>query len=133
VGDIVTETLVKVGIVPYLAIIDGKTKRKSTTSFINYENIFQILRAKNEAGVIRYSVFLLIKNILREEGLGKNYLLLIDGEEDLLTIPVILYSNRDKDIVLYGQPNAGAVVIRPSDAIIWRVHEILGKMVIKPC
>ncbi|MEM1626130.1 MAG: GTP-dependent dephospho-CoA kinase family protein [Sulfolobaceae archaeon] len=130
IGDVTTETLLKLNVLPFLAIIDGKTKRNFIRT-ISYEDKFQVIRIRNEAGVIRYTALQTIKKLLQENKQG-NYLLLVDGEEDLLTIPVILYSNVN-DVILYGQPNAGVVVIKPNEIITWIAFNIISKMITKLC
>ncbi|MGA8855944.1 MAG: DUF359 domain-containing protein [Candidatus Bathyarchaeia archaeon] len=40
-----------------------------------------------------------------------NSVVVVDGEEDLLTLPAIL-SSPDKSLVVYGQPSVGIVLVR---------------------
>ena len=47
-------------------------------------------------------------------------------------MPVVLYS-ADGDLIIYGQPNAGAVMIINNDLIRWRVKNILQKAKIINC
>lgn len=128
IGDVVTSTLVSHGIYPFLSIIDGKTKRHIQLE-VNEENI---LRVKNERSVIRLSVMNLIQKILNNEIKLENKTILVDGEEDLLVIPVVLFG-KDGDIILYGQPNAGAVVIKNNKLVKKRVKEIFQKFLVKKC
>jgi uncharacterized protein (UPF0218 family) len=86
-------------------------------------------KAINEQGRIRFSVIDIIKTVFR---LNDSSRILIDGEEDLLVMPVVLYS-ADGDLIIYGQPNAGAVMIINNDLIRWRVKNILQKAKIINC
>ena len=128
IGDVVTSTLQSFNITPFLSIIDGKTKRNIQMKILE-ENVIKI---KNEKSTIRLSSMSLIQRILnKEDKIGKN-IILVDGEEDLLVIPVVLFG-KDKDIILYGQPNAGAVVIINNKFTKIRVKQIFEKFIVKKC
>ncbi|AWR97165.1 DUF359 domain-containing protein [Acidianus sulfidivorans JP7] len=127
VGDVVTKNLFDHGIVPFLTIVDGKTKRKKymTLKAINSISI------TNEAGLIRLSSIKILEKILKSDANNSTFIM-VDGEEDLLVIPVVIYG-RDGDIVVYGQPNAGAVVLEITDIMKWRVKDIFSKFEVKKC
>ncbi|BFH73426.1 GTP-dependent dephospho-CoA kinase family protein [Sulfurisphaera javensis] len=127
VGDVVTETLRTNGIIPFLSIIDGKTKRNIKID-LKEDHLIKI---RNEKSTIRLSSIKTIKDILNEN-YSKKSIILVDGEEDLLVIPVVLFG-RDKDIIIYGQPNAGAVVIINNQLTRIRVKQILEKFYVKNC
>lgn len=125
VGDVVTLTLRENGIIPFLSIIDGKTKRTIKLD-LNENNI---IRIKNEKSIIRMSTIKIIEKLLNE---NNKKTVLVDGEEDLLVIPVVLYGKYN-DIVIYGQPNAGAVVIVINKFVKLRVRQIFEKFIVKKC
>ena len=128
VGDVVTSTLRSYNIIPFLSIIDGKTKRYIQMKI--YEE--NIIKVKNERSLIRFSVMNLIQKILNDEiKLNKN-IILVDGEEDLLTIPVVLFG-KNNDIIIYGQPNAGAVVIINNQFVKMRMKQVFEKFIVKKC
>ncbi|WP_235185662.1 GTP-dependent dephospho-CoA kinase family protein [Candidatus Acidianus copahuensis] len=126
VGDVVTSYLVKEGIIPFLSIIDGKTKRQV---YVNNIADSKTIHLRNEPGVIRLSVMERIRKILDD---NKKSTLLIDGEEDLLVIPAVMYGHID-DVIVYGQPNVGAVGLEVSDIMRWRVKDLLSKFIVKKC
>ena len=128
IGDVVTSTLQSYDMIPFLSIIDGKTKRYIQMK-INKENV---IRVKNEKSVIRLSVMNLIQKILNDEIKIDKNIILVDGEEDLLVIPAILFG-KSNDIVLYGQPNAGAVLIVNNQFVKIRVKQIFEKFIVKKC
>ncbi len=51
----------------------------------------------------------------------------IDGEEDLLVIPVCLYAP-ENSIVMYGQPNKGLVIVTINPEIRNKAQSILDLM-----
>ncbi|ARM75805.1 GTP-dependent dephospho-CoA kinase family protein [Acidianus manzaensis] len=127
VGDVVTKTLLDNEIIPFLSIVDGKTKRKA---FIIDKN-FQAINVLNEPGVIRLSVMKTLYKILKSDTKGTTFVM-VNGEEDLLVIPVVIYG-KEGDVVVYGQPNAGAVALEVSEAMKWRVKDIFSKFEVKKC
>ncbi len=123
VGDYVSAFLETNGILPFLEIVDGKTRRK-----IEVESKWKIkYKIKNEAGVIRLSAFETIREALSSGGI-----ILVEGEEDLLVIPVIMYSELGS-FIIYGQPGVGAVVIINNNVIRWRTLDLLNKAYVKKC
>ncbi|BBG24204.1 GTP-dependent dephospho-CoA kinase family protein [Sulfuracidifex tepidarius] len=123
VGDFVTKVLNDAEVNPYLSIIDGKTMR----------NLYFGTKAEgdvvvNEAGVLRLSSMLKVKERI-ETGGGRIF---VNGEEDMLAIPAILFSE-DGDVVVYGQPKAGSVVVKVNRMIKWRVNDIFSKFLRRDC
>lgn len=106
VGDVVTSTVLERGLLPKIAIVDGKTKRVIKTSMVDHSG-FRILRVTNEPGLIRGTVLNVLRNALES---NERLILEVEGEEDLLVIPLVIFA-KEGDLVLYGQPNAGAVVL----------------------
>ena len=56
----------------------------------------------------------------------------VEGEEDLLVIPVIMYG-KDGDIIIYGQPNAGIVMIKNNALIKEYVKDLFKRFKVKKC
>jgi uncharacterized protein (UPF0218 family) len=102
VGDVVTATALENGVKPALSIVDGKTKRKEEGRVWSYES-----SVWNPPGCVTFEAMLRIYQLLEK---GQVTTLFVDGEEDLLVIPVILLS-RDGTLVCYGQPDRGVVCI----------------------
>jgi hypothetical protein len=120
VGDRVTQTSLELGLKPKLAIVDYKIGRKEID--YNYQDKFKkILSAINKPGQISEEVTKKIKESLKYE----NCLLEIDGEEDLLVLPVIL--KLKTGIVCYGQPNEGIVLIKINKKKKEKVKNLLEK------
>lgn len=114
VGDATTKKLLADGIIPVLAIIDQKVNRKP---FVWTKTDMRILLAqskkikiKSGPGYISRQAIKEIKNGFRQQKLNKapRLVLVIDGEEDLLTLPAVAYSPIGS-VVYYGQPGVGLV------------------------
>jgi hypothetical protein len=67
-----------------------------------------VYRSRNPPGMITAESWDLIKRITDEDSRS---LLIIEGEEDLLTLPVIKFAPNDA-FVVYGQPHVGLVLVK---------------------
>jgi hypothetical protein len=54
--------------------------------------------------------------------------IIVQGEEDLLVLPVVLFAP-EKSVVMYGQPNEGLVIIKINEEMRNKVKEIMNSMV----
>ena len=53
--------------------------------------------------------------------------MLVDGEEDLLVLPVCLFAP-ENSVVMYGQPNEGLVIAEITDEVREKVQKIVNQM-----
>jgi hypothetical protein len=129
VGDLVVKTLIDIGFVPDVAIIDGKTLREKEIDIKPIEHIYRsygdIFKIKNPSGHINLEIIDLIKKIVE---IKRKTLILVDGEEDLLSLPVIAYAP-DNEYVVYGLPGRGVIVIKIDSFIREKVFKILEQMI----
>ncbi len=125
VGDVVTKTFLDSGITPTLAIIDLQVGRKPdmTLAFLAEKGQHIpsgpgfISRAAIEA-IGQWAETLQLNSKLSFEDKAKLYtasenkkeVIVIDGEEDLLVLPVLLAAPLES-LVYYGQPGAGVVEV----------------------
>ena len=103
VGDVVTHRLLRLGIVPDLAIIDGRTMRLPCERTPEYQ-AYQF-HAWNPPGTITKDLIVAIDRALA----NSPALIVVDGEEDLAVLPLVL-SAPEGGVLLYGQPNEGVVL-----------------------
>lgn len=123
VGDAITESLIKNNLKPHISIIDNKIMRKPIQPIrIETSKIFQ---AKNPAGTITDEAWKTIKEAIFSENDAK---IVIEGEEDLLTLIAILEAS-ENTLVIYGQPNQGVVVVEVTQEKKKEVKEIINAMV----
>jgi len=104
VGDVVSIETLRAGLEVHLRIVDNRSMRKEIPgSSFPIRNTFYV---KNPPGAITMEAWHTIKRALREEGA----VIFVEGEEDLLVLPVVLESPTDS-FVVYGQPREGLVVV----------------------
>ncbi len=128
VGDIVAESLVKLGRPADISIIDGKTRRK----ILNIEgtHLFDSairLETENPAGIITQKGALLLKKAITDYHTTHNkQVIVVTGEEDLLAIPAILLAPL-QTVVVYGQFDQGIVVINVSEQNKKHIYNLFRK------
>lgn len=122
VGDKVSRDLFTNNFNLNLIIIDNKCMRKR----IKPKKFFveKIFSAKNPPGTITDQA---IKAIIDALESSKRAQIVIDGEEDLLSLIAILHAPINA-FVIYGQPNEGIVVIKVSEKSKEDVKKILKEM-----
>ncbi len=107
VGDYCCKTYIEYVGMPRTCIVDRKTLRYSDTDIIDIEKKFDYVeRCVNPRGCITVSC---MKSIRRCYSMGVPCLLIVDGEEDLLTLASII--TIDHGIVIYGIPYEGIAII----------------------
>ena len=123
VGDATTEKMLKFEIIPSLQIIDAVEKRTQREA-PDIQGVKTILSCDNPAGEITQQSIDEIKKALKSPPPVR---LTINGEEDLLVIPVCIFAPENAT-VMYGQPNEGLVIIRINDEIRNKAQELLNSM-----
>ena len=122
VGDVVTRSMISAGVKPDLSIIDGKTLRGSEEK-IDY-TVEKTYRLVNPAGLIVADAWKVIGKALKEK---RKTMILVEGEEDLLGIPVVLLAPTGS-LMLYGQPKEGIVIVDVNEEMRKITRSILNRM-----
>jgi len=129
IGDIVSYQLIKNNIDPNLLVFDFKTKRKELNKEVIkiFKKFFLLNKIINHSGIITKEAFLKIKTCV-EKILKKkeNQSIFVEGEEDLLTLPVILFSPLNS-FVFYGHWQFGIIGIEVDEKIKEMVIKLLRK------
>ncbi len=106
VGDTVTRNLHEHQIVPHLSITDNQSMRKKLEPrMFPHKRVVQV---RNPQGTITQEAIQIIQEALQNETQTH---IVVDGEEDLLTLVVILYAP-ENSLVVYGQPSKGIVIVK---------------------
>jgi uncharacterized protein (UPF0218 family) len=122
VGDVCTLSLLAIGIRPHLAVFDYLFMRQDLDP-----GMIKILefyfkkpkKYKNPPGTLS-SQILADAPILLSKGGG----VLIDGEEDLTALAFIINAT-GRDVIIYGQPGKGIVIVKPGAKIKRKVEKII--------
>jgi uncharacterized protein (UPF0218 family) len=122
VGDTVSRNLLKNHVHPQLSIVDNRCMRRSIPpTFLAPE---KTVRVRNARGTIAEDAIGAIRDALKT---SQRTLIVVEGEEDLLTLIVIMYAPQNS-FVIYGQPREGVVVVKATTEKKAQVSEILKAM-----
>jgi uncharacterized protein (UPF0218 family) len=123
VGDTVSRNLVKSQIIPQVSIIDNKCMRRKVQEPAPCM-AEKLVHVRNPQATITNEAINTVK-----EALGSNdrVRIVVDGEEDLLTLVAVLHAPLNS-IVLYGQPYEGVVLIRVTPQKKAEFADILKEM-----
>jgi uncharacterized protein (UPF0218 family) len=123
VGDIVSRNLVRNGVLPRLMIIDNRCMRRNIKEPDLLAADRTVYVTNPQATITQESVDS-IRNALE----GKNTVkIVVDGEEDLLTLAAVLHAPEGA-FVVYGQPHLGMVVVRVNSEKKAEIARILEAM-----
>ena len=122
VGDIVSKNMIEQGISLNVVIVDNKTMRKPIQPIKVQTD--HTLYAKNPPGSITDEAWVAICQALKQYGRTK---VMIEGEEDLLTLVTVLSAPEDA-LVVYGQPNVGIVAVKVTEETKEKMRRIVYSM-----
>ncbi len=117
VGDVITKLCNDAKFGQKISVIDFVVNRKK-----KYQNITElgflgdeeIMQVTNNPGTVSGAVFKAVSNLSRNISQSKRIILKIDGEEDLVVLPLLLVLPLGF-VILYGQPNVGVVQLIVSE------------------
>jgi len=129
IGDLVTYTILKNHIEPIFCVVDFKTRRGECS-----QEIVELIKSfgkksivvKNPPGTISDDLWRVIE-IAFENIEVASFRIEIDGEDDLASLAVIFLAPKDVTII-YGLPDKGVLVVKPTYENKKKVKEILDKM-----
>jgi uncharacterized protein (UPF0218 family) len=122
VGDATTERLVGFEIIPDIAVIDGRERRSKRTLPSGYQA--RELRCANPAGVISKGAVKILQDAMQ---MPPPVRVLVDGEEDLLALPVFAMAP-EGSAVMYGQPLEGLVVVEITPGKQKRARDLMDRI-----
>ena len=115
--------MIEHGISLDILLVDNKTMREPIQPIA--VDVDQTLYAKNPPGAITDEAWAAIRQAIRQKGRTK---VIIDGEEDLLTLVTVLSAPADA-FVVYGQPRVGVVVVKVTEEAKETMRRIVDSMV----
>ena len=122
VGDVVSNNLHDYNIHPQLTIIDTKFLRNQNMP--EKVSVKKTVHVNNPRGAITEEAIFAIKEALEK---NEHTHIVVDGEEDLLTLIAVLYAPENA-IVVYGQPHSGIVVVKVTPEKKAQAEEFLKAM-----
>jgi uncharacterized protein (UPF0218 family) len=122
VGDTVSKNLVKNNILPQLSIVDNRVMRKSIKPVALGAD--ETVTVENPPGTITEEALTAIQEAMES---SRRVKIVVDGEEDLLTLIAVSHAPEDSFIV-YGQPREGVVVVKATREKKAEMAEILKAM-----
>ena len=122
VGDRVSRNLHERRMNPQLSVIDNKCMRKRIEPRVFAAE--KVVHVKNPQGTITEGAIAAIRAALESD---RHVQIIVDGEEDLLTLIAVLYAP-ENSLVVYGQPYEGIVVVQVTSEKKAEATEILKTM-----
>jgi len=130
IGDMTAFYLLKASIVPDLLVVDNKTKRMPVSDHIikmlDHES-YKTVRVKNPAATVSKDLIDLIQDSLNSD---EHVKIVVEGEEDLATLPAILCAPMGS-VVVYGQPNEGSVLVNVTPERKLYIEEFMKRMIVE--
>jgi len=131
VGDIIVDSLLKSGIDPDVKIIDFRSRRKRTDLFTRSDPFRYIKKGQtlyNNPGTINLKTAEVLKKMIRQRSVLRPYnsWLVVEGEEDLLALPAILFAPLNA-LVLYGHWQLGIIAVEVDEKIKNKARNIVKK------
>jgi uncharacterized protein (UPF0218 family) len=121
VGDTISRNAINAGLTPDIVIIDNKEMRSQAITFRHGKA--RMFKTLNEAGTIAQEAWKTVEESIK----ARNAVVIVDGEEDLLTLVAILEAP-DGALVAYGQPDNGIVLVRVTAAKKKEIESIVSQM-----
>jgi len=131
VGDVVTAHLLEANYTPAVALVDERTERAAVDDWVadaiaDAEGFDYRLTVENPAATLSPPLLLALRAALAEAG-DASTLLIVDGEEDLATLPALLAAPAGATVV-YGQPGEGMVRITVDADATALARDLLSRM-----
>jgi len=126
VGDVVTDTALKAGMIPDIAFVDGKTQRNEEWNVPRDRWDFEAW-VYNPPATITEAMSDVLDHALAALEQGMKTLVLVDGEEDLASLPCISRAPTGTTVI-YGLPDVGAAIVVVDDQSRAKSNQILEQM-----
>jgi pantetheine-phosphate adenylyltransferase len=138
VGDIITDSLLKEGVEPDVKVIDNRSRREDYIRYSPFLNLTKNgQRLINKPGTINLKTAEKLKELIliklkklppTNYSLRTYGWLVINGEEDLLTLPAILFAPLNS-LILYGHWQHGIIAVEVDEEIKGKVRELIKRFI----
>lgn len=122
VGDVVTAHVEGASRTPDVSLIDERTEREPVAP--EYEVGGADVTVSNPAATLTAELLRAIREAVRAETPTR---IMVDGEEDLATVPAIIAAP-DGTSVVYGQPGEGMVLVVVTPEVKARMRSLVRRM-----
>jgi len=122
VGDQVSRDLASHNLLPDVLIVDNKIMRKEVPPFSATAD--QVVNVGNPPGTITDEAWQAIEKAMVD---SRRTEIVVDGEEDLLTLVAILTAP-ENSLVFYGQPHEGVVAVKATAETKQKIRGIVEAM-----
>jgi hypothetical protein len=131
VGDVVTYHLLEAGRVPDVALVDEHTQRTEVDAEIKdaiegFEGFDREVVVTNPPALLTVELLDALQDAIEQAG-ETTTLIVVEGEEDLATLPALVAGPTGASIV-YGQPNEGMVLVDVTQDASDSARELLSQM-----
>jgi len=109
VGDFTAKNILDNGLEPEIVVVDHRVMRVNVGPLDHGER--EILRTRNRAGTVDSEAWSVLENAVT---LNNMAMVIVEGEEDLLVLPLISLMPLGS-LIVYGQPREGMVVVEVSE------------------
>ncbi|MEF8774720.1 MAG: GTP-dependent dephospho-CoA kinase family protein [Halobacteriales archaeon] len=120
VGDVVTAHLERAGRQPDVAVVDERTEREAVDADVAAQLREPDATVRNPAATLTRELLAALGEAIRA---GEPRTVMVDGEEDLATLPAVLSAPEGASVV-YGQPGEGMVLVAVDEQARARVREL---------
>lgn len=121
VGDVVVDSLLINNIDPEVKIIDFKSRRKDFFLTQGEKDLLKQKKYINKPGTLNLITTDKLKKLIHD---NNHSWLVVEGEEDLLTLPAILFAPLNS-LVLYGHWQYGVIGIRITEKVKNKVSKLI--------
>jgi hypothetical protein len=122
VGDALSRALIENNIFPKVVVVDYKIMRKPVSPLMPID--YETMKLQNNPGTISDDAWAIIASAIKH---GNNVRIVVEGEEDLLTLVAIMEAP-EKALVVYGQPCEGMVVVEVTASKKSEIRKIVNSM-----
>jgi len=109
VGDFTSKNILEAGLPLKVAVIDNRVMRREIEPW--FPSGWKRLRVDNPPAMIKAKTWDVLEEAIM---LNRGAVVIVEGEEDLLTLPVIVLAPTGS-VVVYGQPKEGIVIVEVTE------------------